>query len=174
MKIILFFSFLSISAMSFEAVNFSARFGNAFVNSEDVETEGTGFTIQSELFLNNQFGVIAAYGNTSTESDTQVNTAGSTRKSELILENSYLQAGLFYYILPGLRAAGGLSFHSLDIEANESGANTEKDSENHTGFFASLGYAHAFGPVILGAEYSVIKFDEYDQSGLFLIIGLLF
>lgn len=174
MKFVFFTLFLCIQAYSFEAINFSARFGNAFVNSEVVDTEGTGFTIQSELFIDNQFGVIAAYGNTSTESDSQVNIAGGSRRSELSLENSYMQAGLFYYVLPGLRAAAGLSFHSLDIEENRAGASTDDSSENFTGYFASLGYAHAFGPIILGAEYSMIKFDEYDQSGLFLIIGLLF
>lgn len=173
MKPLLFIILLSTHIFAIEAVNFSARFGGAFVDSEDVETEGTGFTIQSELFLNNQYGILLAYGNTSTVSDSEVNILGGARRSELSLENSYFQSGLFYYVLPGLRASVGLTFHSVDIEENTAGAATNESSENFTGFYGSLGYAHAFGPIILGAEYSMIRFDEYDQSGLFLIIGLL-
>lgn len=165
---------LSLNAYAFKAVNFSARFGSAQVDSEDATSSGTGFMIQSELFIENNWGVIATYGYTDTESDDEVATLSGNLRSELSIQNSYLQGGVFYYILPGLRAAAGLSYHSIDVEINEVNRETDESSENYLGYFASIGYAHAFSSIILGAEYNMIKFDEYDQSGLFLIVGLLF
>jgi len=170
----LFLIFLSLNAFAFEAINLSVRFGTAIVDKDDVQTTGSGFLFQSELFVTNEYGVVAGFGSSSTESDDTVNTLGGSEKSELVIENQYLQLGGFYYLFPGFRVSSGLSYHMLEVEENAAGVASDKMDENVMGLFFSTGYAHNFGPILLGAEYTYTTFGDYNQSGLFLILGLLF
>ena len=173
MKIFILSCILVTSTFAFEAFNFSARFGGANVSSDDYDTSGTGYMLQGELFINNDMGVLLGYGASSTETDDTVSDVNGNKKFELTLENSFTQAGVFYYLLPGLRASVGLSFHDVSAEETLVGASTQKDSDNYSGMFYSLGYAYPIGSLLLGVEYNMQVFDEYQQSGFFLLFGLL-
>lgn len=173
MKIFILTLMLLSSSYAFEGFNFSARFGGANVSSDDYDTSGTGYVLQGELFIFNDMGLLLGYGASETESSDEATNASGSDKPELVLSNSFTQAGVFYYLLPGLRASIGLSFHDVDAQVTVEGQGTEKDSDNYSGMFYSLGYAYPIGSLLLGVEYNMQVFDEYQQSGFFLLFGLL-
>jgi hypothetical protein len=173
MKKIILLLILSPFAFAVEGVNFTGRFGTANISSDDATSSGFGLSLESEIYLTENYGLLAAYGYSDTASDSEVIANTGRKESELILTNSYLQTGAFYYLFPGLRATAGVSFHSVSGEFNQTGEETEDIDDNFTGVFYSIGYSHRFSGIVLGAEYTQMIFDEYNQSGLFFMLGFL-
>jgi len=157
-----------------EAVNYTIRFGSDNISKDGVNSSGSGLSLQAEVYLTKEYGVLATYGQSSTESNESVLTPSGQFEPSLSIENQYIQAGGFYYVFEGLRLAAGLSLHNIDVTENVAPSTYETRSESFNGVFANIAYSYRFQKLLLGAEYSIIRFDEYGQSGLALIIGLYF
>lgn len=163
--------FVFSGAQAFEYVNFSFQFGTSTLNVDGESTRGFGWSVTSQLYVDQTSGLLVNYGSSSTEaSDVVIHD----QEVELItVDNRYLQTGPFFYPLKGLRAAAGGSFHRVEQEL-EMAASTDSESANFAGPFFNLSYTLPIENVLLGAQYNYVSFADYSQSDLFFMLGLAF
>lgn len=156
------------SAFAFEAYNFSAIFGSAnLTNPDGEETYGTGFSLRSEWFVDESWGMLVSGGTYSTQSDT---LGGSS--TEYDYNATFGQAGAFLYFAEYFRVAGGLGLSMID-ETKKTDTETLNNSYSNLGPFYQIGFKYPMRPMVIGMDYVWQSYGEFTQKGLFFMFGFI-
>jgi len=168
-KFLLLFLFIfSAQAQAFESYNFALIFGTSNLKkSGEEETHGSGLTLRSELFLDEDWGVLVSAGSAQTESDNLVGSNSPEFKYNII----QAEGGAFRYFYDYFRLAGGLVYLNIDEKHNKL-IGSDKFQYNEVGFFTEAGIKYPFGNLVLGLDYIYQATDKFKQSGIFLLFGL--
>lgn len=171
MKLVFLFCILMVGNV-YAQTALSLRFGSTTIDADDHTTYGTGLQLQGETFLDENYGIIFALGQSNTESSTNV-TQDGTSKPALEVSTSFLNLGAFYYITEPFRVSAGISSNYLEVTSSDS-SDTTTSNTNILGPFASASYMLRLDNFALGLEYFYSRYGEYSQSNLILILGLAF
>lgn len=168
-KFIFLFLLVSFSARaSIEAYNFGLIFGTANLKkSGEEQTHGSGLTLRTELFLDEDWGVLVSAGSSQTESDDLV----GLNNPEFKYNTLQLGGGIFKYLYEYFRVAGGLVYLNIDEEHNKIGS-SDSFKYDELGFFTEAGIKYPVGNIVVGLDYIYQATDKFKQSGIFLIFGL--
>ena len=159
----------NIESFAFEKYNFSLIFGtNNLTNDQGEETYGSGLSLRSELFVEDQWGMLLSGGAFQTESDTQMNGG-----SEFKYNTTYGQAGAFIYFSSYFRLAGGVAMANID-ETKRTLTHSTSNQFTELGPFYEIGFKYPLRPVVLGIDYIYQNFGGFTQRGLFFMLGFVF
>jgi hypothetical protein len=169
MRIFLFLSLIVNSAFAFEAYNFSLIFGSTNLSKVDGEdTYGTGLSLRSELFFDQNYGLVLSAGTYQTESDTLVGKKVTRQYNGLDL-----QGGVFTYFLTYFRAAVGLAYSKIS-ETHRTSTETFENDYNEIGGFYQIGFKYPLKPMVVGVDYFSQQVGDFSSRGFFLLLGFVF
>lgn len=166
--LLLCFIIISLNANAFESYNFSAIFGSSNLSNPDgEETYGSGFSLRSEWFVDESWGMLISGGSYTTESDT---LGGSSTKYNY--NAIFAQTGAFLYFADYFRVAGGLGLSQID-ETKTINAQTTNNSYSNIGPFYQIGFKYPLRPMVVGMDYIWQSYGDFTQKGLFFMFGFI-
>lgn len=155
-------------ALEVQDYNFSLIFGSAnLTNSEDITTYGSGLAIRSELFLEQEWGILLSGGSYHTESDELVD--GS---NEYTYNTLHAQTGGFLYFADYFRVAAGLSFANIS-ETKRTITDKFSNDFSEIGPFYQIGFKYPLGPMIFGVDFIYQSYKEFTQKGFYFMLGFV-
>ena len=155
-------------ALEVQDYNFSLIFGTAnLTNNEGEQTHGSGLSLRSELFLEQDWGAIISGGSYHTESDMIVNGG-----SEYTYDTLHAQAGGFLYFADYFRVAAGLGLANISETKR---TETEKLSNDFSeiGPFYQVGFKYPYRPMIFGVDFIYQSYKDFAQKGFYFMLGFI-
>lgn len=155
-------------ALEIQDYNFSLIFGTAnLTNNDGEQTHGSGLALRSELFLEQNWGVLISGGTYHTESDTIVNGG-----SEYTYDTFHAQTGGFLYFADYFRIAAGLGIANISETKRTI---TEKLSNDFSeiGPFYQVGFKYPVRPMIIGVDFIYQSYKEFTQKGFYFMLGFI-
>lgn len=169
-KLIILLFVLSFNSYALEVqdYNFSLIFGSAnLTNNKDITTYGSGLSLRSELFLEQDWGILLSGGSYHTESDDIID--GS---NEYLYNALHTQAGGFYYFAEYFRVAAGLSLANIS-ETKRTLTNKFTTDFSEIGPFYQVGFKYPFRPIVFGVDFIYQSYKEFTQKGFYFMLGFI-
>lgn len=165
--LLILFSF-SAQAIEVQDYNFSIVFGSANLsNNEGLQTYGSGISLRSELFLEQNWGILISGGSSHTESDEIIGGG-----SEYTYDVLNAQAGAFIYFADYFRVAAGLGLANIsEVKRTE----TDKFSTDFSeiGAFYQVGFKYPLRPMVFGVDFIYQNYKDFSQKGFYFMIGFI-
>jgi hypothetical protein len=168
-SLLIFFISFSASAIEIQDYTFSLIFGSANLTNQDGEqTHGSGLSMRTELFLEENWGILASGGTYNTASD-----SFGGEEVDYTYNTIFAQAGGFLYFANYFRVAAGIGM--ANIEETKKTA-TEKFNNEYTeiGPFYQVGFKYPYRPLVFGIDYVYQSYKDFTQKGFFFMLGFVY
>ncbi len=155
-------------ALNIVDYNFFLTFGTAnLTNNEGERTHGSGISLRSELFFDDNWGAIISGGSYHTESDVIVDGG-----SEYTYDVFHTQAGGFLYFADYFRVAAGLSVAKIG-ETKRTETDELLNDFSELGPFYQVGFKYPYRPMIFGVDFIYQDYKDFTHKGFYFMLGFV-